>query len=125
MTIAHLYYALTHCRGFGVVSDHYYRLVEAVIQFLKHVEDERGVLGIQVSGRFVSQNDGRTGNYRTRQRHSLLLAARQFQRFMMQLIFQTEQAQHIFAKLRIAAAVAVNSLRQSEISFSRQSAETG
>src|SRR5690349_3381676 len=41
----------------------------------------------------------------------------------MQLVLETQKAQHVASKLRIAAAVAVNSLRESEISFSRQRRE--
>src|SRR6185369_10586422 len=41
----------------------------------------------------------------------------------MKLIFESEQSEHVAPELWIAAAIAMNSLRQSEISFSSEGRE--
>src|SRR5689334_23370464 len=94
--------------------------MKAIVQLLKHVEHERGVFRVEISRRLVSQDDSGPRPYCARKGDALLFAAGQFERFVMQLVLESEQSQDFAASLRIAAAVAVNSLRQSEISFGGQ-----
>ena len=91
MTVAHLYYVSAHCCGFGVMSDHDDGLIEPVIQFLKHVEDEGGILGIKIAGWLVGQNDRRPRYHRSRQSYALLFTARELQRLVMKFVFESEQ----------------------------------
>src|SRR5215213_8835117 len=48
LAVAHLDDAAAHGGGLRVVRDHDDGLVEAVVQFLKHVEHDGGVLGVEV-----------------------------------------------------------------------------
>jgi hypothetical protein len=118
VTVTHLYYSSAHCCGFRIVSDHDDRLIEPVIQFLKHIENERGVFRIEVSGGFVRQHDRGSSYDGPGQRHPLLLAAREFERFVVQFVLQSEQAQDFAAPFGILATIAVNSLGQTQIPFS-------
>jgi len=43
VTVTHLDDAAASGGSFGIMSDHDDRLVKAAIQFLKHVQDDRGV----------------------------------------------------------------------------------
>ena len=54
VAIPHLDYATTHGCSLRIVGDHYDRLVKAVVQLLEHVKDQSGVLGVEITGRFIS-----------------------------------------------------------------------
>jgi hypothetical protein len=75
MTVAHLYYSSAHCCSFRIVSNHDDRLIEAVVELLKHVQYDFGILGIQISSWLVGEHDGCPRNHGARQRYSLLLTA--------------------------------------------------
>ena len=111
MAITHLHDPLAHRGGLRIVRDHDDRLIEAVIQLLKHVKDECRVFRVQIPGRFVREHNSGSRHHCTRQGDSLLFAARQLERLMMELIFQSKESKHIAAKLWIASTVAMNSLR--------------
>src|SRR5436190_15394182 len=87
VSVAHLDDALTRRGCFRVVSNHDDGLIEAIIQLSEHFQDQSRILSIEVSGRFVSQNYCRPVDDRSRQRYTLLLAAGEFQRLVMHLIF--------------------------------------
>ena len=57
------------------MRDHDDRLIETIIQFLEHIEDDFRILGVKISGRLIRQNNGRIIDNGPRQSHSLLLAA--------------------------------------------------
>jgi hypothetical protein len=46
---------LQGCRCLRIVRDHYYRLIETTVEFLKHVEDDAGVFGVEISGGLIRQ----------------------------------------------------------------------
>src|ERR687885_286929 len=58
LAVAHLDDAAAHGGGLRVVGDHDDGLVEAVVHLLEHVEDDGGVLGVEVSGGLVGEDDG-------------------------------------------------------------------
>src|SRR5205823_13641714 len=72
VTVAHLDDPLTSFGRFWIMRNHDDRLVKSIVQFTKHLQDNRGVLGIQISGRFISQHDCRPIYHGARQRHTLL-----------------------------------------------------
>ena len=53
MTVAHLYDPSAHCCSLRIVRDHNDGLIEAVVQLLKHIQNECRAFRIKVSGRFV------------------------------------------------------------------------
>ena len=75
MPVAHLYYVSAHCCGFRVVSDHDDGLIKAVIQLLKHVEDEGGILGIQIARWLIGEDDSGSCYHCPRQSDTLLFTA--------------------------------------------------
>jgi hypothetical protein len=81
--------APTHRSRFRIMGNHDDCLVKSVIQFLEHVKDQGGVLGIEVPCWLVGENNRRTRYYRSRQRHSLLLTTRKLERFVVQLVFES------------------------------------
>ena len=60
---------------------------------------------IEISGRFVGQDDRRAVDDRTCKRDTLLLTARQLERLMMHLIFELQEPQNLAPSVRIRAAV--------------------
>src|SRR6516162_5707212 len=78
LSVPHMDDAVPIFGGLGVVRDHQNGLPEFLIRLPQHAQHDFGVLGIEVTGRFVCQNDGWLVNQRPGQRNSLLLAAREF-----------------------------------------------
>src|SRR5918912_50632 len=74
LAVAHVDDAAAHGGGLRVVRDHDDGLVEAVVHLLKHVQDDGGVLRIEVAGRLVGQDDGGPCDDGARERDALLLA---------------------------------------------------
>src|ERR687885_589567 len=74
LAVAHLDDAAAHGGGLRVVRDHDDGLVEAVVHLLKHVQDDGGVLGVEVAGRLVREDERRARDDGARQGHALLLA---------------------------------------------------
>src|SRR5580704_5870480 len=74
--VAHPHKPVPIRRGFGVVGDHQDGLAEALVQVAQQSQYRGGVLGIQVPGGFVRQQNSRMIHNGPRNRHALLLAAR-------------------------------------------------
>src|SRR6187200_55975 len=83
VTVTHLHYSSAHCCSFRIMSNHHYCLIEAVVQLLKHIEHEGRILGVQVSGRLVSQNNGGPRHNRASQSYSLLFTTRKLKGLVM------------------------------------------
>src|SRR5712691_211101 len=120
VTIPHLNDSTRSIGRFGIVSDHDDGLIEAAVQFLKHLQNDGRVLRIEVAGWFVGENDRRARDDRARQRHALLLAAGKLQRLVMHLVFKSQQAQDFAAVIGIVSAVGMNALREAQVSFGGQ-----
>src|SRR5215213_3344185 len=88
LPVAHLYDITAHGGGLRVMGDHNDGLIEPEVQLLKHVEDYRRVLGIEIARGLVGEDDGWTGNDGTRKGHALLLAAGKLKRLVMHLVFE-------------------------------------
>lgn len=63
-------------------------------QFRQNVHNLRTATAVEISRRFVRQNDGRVVDERTRNRHALLLTAGKLVRIGFHLVQQTDFAQH-------------------------------
>src|ERR1019366_9735867 len=83
-TIAHVNDAIAIGRRFGIVRNHQYRLSQFLVRLPQHLQDNFGILRIEIAGGFVGQHDGGLIHQRARQRHPLLLAAAQLGRAMLQ-----------------------------------------
>src|SRR5713226_1972494 len=75
VTIAHLDDATRSIGRFGIVSDHDDGLIEAAVQFLKHLQNDGRVLRIEVAGWFVRENDRRARSSRVAARRRKAPAA--------------------------------------------------
>jgi len=83
MTVTHLYDPSAHCCGFRIVRDHDDGLIEAVVKLLKHVENQRRILGIKVTSRLIGEHDRRTSHNCAGECDPLLLTTRKFEGFVM------------------------------------------
>src|ERR1051325_2840792 len=83
LPVAHLYDMTAHGGGLGVMRDHDDGLVEAEVQFLEHVKDDRRVFGIEIARRLVGEDDGRARDDGARKGDALLLAARKLKRLVI------------------------------------------
>src|SRR6266481_5663858 len=95
--IAHVDDAVAHLRCFRVVRDHEHRLSELLVGITQHLQDDFGILRVQVAGRLVSQDNRRLIDQRSRQRHALLLAAGKFGRPVVETPGNSQHLGH-FAK---------------------------
>jgi len=79
--------------------------VAALIQIFEQRHDFFAGFGIEISSRFVGQDNRRLVHERARDRHALALTAREFVRFVMNPIAQANIGQNfrrtLFARLRI------------------------
>ena len=106
------------------MRDHHDRLVKLFIEFLEHLEHDLGIFGVEIAGWLVRQDDRGPVDDSTRQGDSLLFAAGQFERLVMHLVLEFEKFQHLFAILRVAAAVAgVDLFREFQIAFGSERRE--
>src|ERR1044072_9430835 len=105
LAVAHLDDAAAHGGGLRVVRDHDDGLVEAVVHLLKHVQDDGGVLAVEVSGRLVGEDDGGRRDDSAGEREALLLAAGKLQRLVVHLVFELEHAEDFASAFGVAAAV--------------------
>src|SRR5438552_2185380 len=75
---------------FARVRDQHERLPVLAVQPVDQLHELGGGIGIQVARRFVGEDDGRLGRQRTRDRHSLLLTARQLARAVAQPVLEPD-----------------------------------
>ena len=75
MTVAHLDDPLTGSGCLRIVCDHYDCLIKSIIQLAKHLQNQFRVFRIEISGRFVGQDDRGPVHDGAGQRHALLLTA--------------------------------------------------
>jgi len=90
------------------MGDHDNRLIELAIKLLEHFQDNSGVLGVQIAGRLVGEDDRRSIYNRPRKCNTLLLAAGQLQGFMMQLVLESEQRQNLATRFGVLRAPAIS-----------------
>ena len=75
LAVAHVEDAVGDLGGLGVVGDHEDGLVELAAGLAEHLEDGVGVLGVEVAGGFVGEDDGGTVDEGAGDGDALLLAA--------------------------------------------------
>ena len=117
MTVTHLDDPLAGCGCLGIVRDHYDCLVESIIQFTEHLQNNFGVLRVQITRGLVSQNECRPIHDCAGQSYPLLLSAGKLKRFVVHLVFQAQHAQDFAAPVRIVCAVSLDSFGQAQIAF--------
>ena len=77
--------------GFLVMRDHQHRLVEFAVGEAQHLKYCFRVSGVEVSCRFVGEDDRRAGNQGAGDGDALLLAAGEFGRPMIEAALDAEQ----------------------------------
>src|SRR5262245_2921629 len=97
------------------------RLIESIVELTKHLQNNLGILGIEISGWLVSQHDRRTVDDCAGQRDALLLAAGKLQRFVMHLVLQAKHSQDFATTIRLICAISVNSLGHTQVTLRHQS----
>ena len=65
------------------------------VQFKQQREHARGVVAIQITGRFIGQHAGRIGHQRARKRGALALTARELARRVMKSCTETDPREHL------------------------------
>src|SRR5450755_2071524 len=103
--IPHMNNAVPISGGLWIVGDHQHGLAQVAVGMAQHVQNNLGILRIQVAGRLVCQNDGWFVNQRPRQRDPLLLSARQFGRTVRKPFLQSQQADDFLEIHFVAASV--------------------
>jgi len=106
LAVAHVNDAVSVLGGFGIVRDHHDGLAEFFVGLAQHVEDNRGILGIEVAGRLVGENDGGTIDERTRQGDALLLASGELVGAMVETSGDAEQFGNLLQVCGIGSAEA-------------------
>src|SRR5690606_9778028 len=81
------------------------------VELLQQAQDLLGRLPVEVAGRLVADQQRRVGDDGARDRHALLLAARQFGRLVRGAVRQAHQLQRA---LRVALALRAAELRQQQ-----------
>jgi hypothetical protein len=74
------------------MCDHHNCLVKFLVEFLQKCQYLLGIVRIEIACGLIGQNDGWLIDQSPRDRHALLLAAREFRGFELELLFQ---AQHL------------------------------
>ena len=90
-SVAHVQNAVADGGGFLVVRNHQHCLLEFAVGEAQHLEHRFGVLGVEVAGGFVGQDDRRTGDQRAGDRDALLFAAGEFGRPVIEAALDAEQ----------------------------------
>ena len=77
----------------GVVGDHHDRLAVLAVQHLQQAQDLVGGGAVEVAGRLVADQERRIGHDGARDRHALLLAARELPRLVPGAVREADQRQ--------------------------------
>src|SRR5215472_7883448 len=106
--IAHVDDAVAVCGRLGIVGNHQHRLTQLFVGLAKHVQDDLRILRVEIAGRLIGQHDGRLIDEGAGEGHSLLLAAAQFGRAVLQTLIDPQQTRDALDALTIGAAVAMS-----------------
>lgn len=113
--------AISEARRFWIVGDHHDGLAEIFVRLAQHVENDVGILGIQVPGWFVGEHDGRFVDKRSGQRYALLFSARQLRWTMRQPVCEPQQSDDAIKVGRIAFGIPSDVLRNINVGLGAQS----
>ena len=100
--VAHVDGGIAVGRGFRIVGDHQDGLAQPAVQIAQNVENRFGVLGVQIAGGLVGQENGRVVHDGAGDGDALLLAAGKLVGFVIQAVADAEQAQDLL-ELRVRA----------------------
>src|SRR5579864_6427519 len=109
-----MYHSIAVSGSFRIVSDHDDGLPELLIQLAQHRQYIIRILGVQISGGLVSEQNFRLVDNGARDGHTLLFAAGHFRRAMMQAVAESQHFRDNFKAMRIES-IAVNVLGDGDI----------
>ena len=92
LAVAHVEDAVGDLGGFGVVGDHEDGLVEVLGGGAEHFEDGVGVLGVEVAGGFVGEDDGGSGDEGAGDGDALLFASGELVGAVVEAAGEAEEA---------------------------------
>ena len=84
VAVAHVQDAVSNGGRLRVVRDHQHRLLELLVGAPQHREHRIGIGRVEIAGRLIGKNNGRTRDQRARNRHPLLLSTRKLRRTMIE-----------------------------------------
>ena len=105
--------------GQGVVGDHDDRLVELAVELLEQLEDLAGAGAVEVAGGLVGDEQVGVGHDRPRDRHALLLAARELPGIVVLAALQADDPQRRQHVLAPSAARQVGQQSSGSSTFSK------
>src|SRR5277367_1768549 len=91
LAIAHMEHAMSVSGGFGVVSDHDDGLAEILVELAEEAEDGFGTFSIEVTGRFIGQDDFRFADDGASESDALLFAAGKFRGLVVEASAEAEE----------------------------------
>src|SRR5579859_5161207 len=121
-TITHVHDTVEVGGGLGVVGDHDDGLAEVFVQAAQHFEDDFGILGVEVAGGLVSEQDFRFVDDGASDSDALLFAAGHFGWLMCEAAFEAEHLCDNVEAMGIEA-VAMNILSDGDIALGGQRGE--
>ncbi len=106
------------------MRDHDDRLVQLLIELLEHLQHDLRVFRVEITGRFIREDDRRVIDHGTGQGNTLLFAAGKFERLVVHFTFELQEAQNSAAIVGAASAVAnVDLFGELKVTVSRQRRE--
>jgi hypothetical protein len=102
-------------REHALVRDEHHGHAALAIECPQCREDVGGRCRVEIAGRLVRQHDGRIVHQRTRNGHTLLLAAGELVGLILRAVAEAQQAEHVLGPLRIAGNVRRIEQRQFDV----------
>ena len=103
------------------MRDHDDRLAKFLIEIAEHVQHDLRIFGVEISRRFVRQDNRRSVDDRSGQSDPLLLAARKLKRLMVHFIFKFQKLQDLAPPVGALASITTMDLfGQLEITLGRE-----
>jgi len=115
LAVPHFHDPMRVRRRLGVVGDHDHGLVEPEVEIPEHRQDDLRVHGIEIACGFIREDESGPVDERPGERHSLLFAARQLQRFVVHLVLQAQNAEDLLHGVGVVRPVAADLARQLEV----------
>src|SRR5579863_2356615 len=121
-TIPHVDDAIEIDDRFGIVRDHDDGLTQILVELTKHLKNDFGILGVEIAGRLVGEENFGFVDDGAGDGNALLLAAGEFGRFVVHTTGETEHLGDDIEAVRIKA-VAMNELSDGDIAFGGEGRE--
>ena len=122
LAVAHVHGAVGVGGGFGVVGDEDDGLAQLVVELAEHAQDGFGILGVEIAGGLVGEEDFRFGDDGAGDGDALLLAAGESGRLVVEAVAQAEQVDGDVEAVGVEA-VALDLLRQDDVAAGGEAGE--